>query len=205
MAQLGLKSVFKRVRFPKYAPIPYQKMVDMSLNDQYLKDTMDALPTGIVKRVDYGTGDGIDTSTENQNAALRSITFTLNEPNRLIKISYHTMSFVRSADTNKDIFSYKNELFYVLDGEEGDPIYPTMTKYGPLPVIVPRPVGSGEHTLEMKSVYWSGSPPFYVLGSPFTPKIYTTPVSASSREDFFLIEDLGSYISPGSSVESRTQ
>lgn len=202
MAELGFRSVFKRVRFPKYAPISYQKMVQMSLNDQYLKDTMHALPTGIVKMVNYGGGAGLNTLTAAQNAALQSETFTLNEENRLLKITYHTTTFARLAATT-DIFSIKNELFYIIDEDEGNPIYPAMSEYGPLPVIVPRPITSGKHTIEVRSIYWSGSPTFDVLGTPYVPRITTTPVTANNNEDFLLIEDLGSYISPGSSVEEK--
>lgn len=205
MAELGLRSVFKRVRFPKYAPISYQKMVQMSLNDQYLKDTMHALPTGIVKMVNYGGGAGLNTLTAAKNAALQSETFTLNEENRLLKITYHTTTFSRLASQTdaSDIFSIKNELFYIIDEDEGNPIYPAMSEYGPLPVIVPMPITSGKHTIEVRSIYWSGSPTFDLLGTPYVPRITTTPVTANNNEDFLLIEDLGSYISPGSSVEEK--
>jgi hypothetical protein len=147
MANFEENTSYKNVRFPKHLPIDYQKMQQMSLNDQYLKDKIDAQPRGILLR-EYIDLD--DTEFIYTDDIMVSYNFTCEE-NRLIS---YNLSPVYITET---IFYVRPTTLYIkIDGEEygktsifsygSSPIYDYFNVFGFIDNLA-----AGEHTLTISS------------------------------------------------------
>lgn len=147
MANFSENSSYSEVKFPKHAPINYQKLQQMSLNDQYIKDKLDAQPRGILLR-EYV--DLTDAEFTGPGDVLESYIFTCEE-SRIITYNFSPVYITETIDY------VRPTTFYIkIDGIEygksavfsydSSPIYEYFNITG-----FATDLSAGEHTLTVSS------------------------------------------------------